>query len=194
MRCYNEKTQKRQPTYIGCTVCNHWLLLSNFVEDFKMIDGYDEKKFLNGELCLDKDIKSNGQNKEYSLVNCMLISKSDNSKQASKTRDNSYMQGENNPFRSKKRSEESRRKQSESTKEENHYNVRRVAQYDLDGNLIKVWNYAKIITVELGIECSGICICCKFWEMDCDKEKWYKTHKSNPRRTAGGFIWKYYKE
>ena len=83
-RCYSEKSLKRNPTYKNCTVCNRWLRLSNFVEDFKLIDGYDEELFLNIKLELDKDIKSNGKNKEYSLNNCMLVSHKKNTKQAIK--------------------------------------------------------------------------------------------------------------
>ena len=29
-RCYSKAVQKRYPTYIGCTVCEEWLLFSNF--------------------------------------------------------------------------------------------------------------------------------------------------------------------
>ena len=86
-RCYSEKYHETRPTYKNCSVCKKWLLLSNFINDFKLIDGYDDEKFLNGELCLDKDIKSNGENKEYSLENCLLVSKGENSRQATKTRD-----------------------------------------------------------------------------------------------------------
>ena len=84
-RCYSKKYHEKRPTYKNCNVCDRWLLLSNFIKDFKLIDGYDEEKFLNGELELDKDIKSNGQNKEYSLENCILVNQSENTKQAIKT-------------------------------------------------------------------------------------------------------------
>ena len=89
IRCYSDKYHERHITYIGCTVCQKWLKLSNFVNDFKMIRGYNKELFLNGELELDKDILSNGKNKEYSLSNCVLINHRENVKQASKTRDNS---------------------------------------------------------------------------------------------------------
>ena len=45
-RCYSEAYHKKQPSYIGCTVCERWLIFSNFIEDFPKIDGYDEVKFL----------------------------------------------------------------------------------------------------------------------------------------------------
>ena len=56
IRCYSDKYHERHITYIGCTVCQKWLKLSDFVNDFKMIRGYNEELFLNGELELDKDI------------------------------------------------------------------------------------------------------------------------------------------
>lgn len=31
-RCYDEKTQTRQPTYVGCSVCEEWLTFSNFLK------------------------------------------------------------------------------------------------------------------------------------------------------------------
>ena len=170
-RCYSEKYHKRHPTYKDCTVCNRWLLLSNFVEDFKLIDGYDEVKFLNGELVLDKDIKSNGTNKEYSLENCMLVSIAENAKQSNKTMDYTQQQGENN---------------SRSIK---------ICQYDKENyDLIKIWNSSRDIQRELGINHSNVSQCCKFWEINCNKEKWYKIYENRPQKTAGGYIWKYYKE
>ena len=47
---------------------------------------------------------------------------------------------------------------------------------------------------ELGISNGNIINCCKFWEMNCNKKEWYKTHKRNPIKTTKGYIWKYYKE
>ena len=170
-RCYSEKYHERFPTYKDCTVCNRWLLLSNFVEDFKLIDGYDEKKFLNGELVLDKDIKSNGTNKEYSLENCMWTSREENIKQANKTRDNSYMQGENNQRSIK------------------------IAQYDKKTNeLIKIWNSVHEIERELNINNGNIIKCCKFWVMSCNKEEWFKTYKAYPHKSCGGYVFKYVEE
>ena len=29
-RCYSEKSQLKHPTYKGCTVCDEWLIFSNF--------------------------------------------------------------------------------------------------------------------------------------------------------------------
>ena len=176
-RCYSEKFHKKNPTYINCTVCERWLLLSNFVEDYKLIDGYDEEKFLNNQLALDKDIKSNGINKEYSLENCMWVSIAENTKQAMKTRDYSFMQGENNPMYRRT--------------DENHPRSIKIVQYDKQGNLIKVWNSSYEIQRKTGINQGNIISCCKFWEMNCNKEEWFKKHKNRPYKTAGGFIFKY---
>ena len=172
-RCYSEKEHKKYPTYKGCTVCKRWLLLSNFIEDYKMIDGYNENKFFKGELCLDKDIKSNGKNKEYSLENCLWVTNAENVRQATKTRDNSYLYGRTG---------------------ENHSNSVKVAQYDKQENLIKIWNGSHEIKRELGINQGNVIACCRFWEMNCDKEEWFKIRKDNPRKCVSGYIWKYYKE
>lgn len=118
VRCYSEKFHEKRPTYKDCYVCERWLLFSNFISDFKLINGYDEEKFLNGELELDKDIKSNGKNKEYSLENCMLVSALENVKQATKTRD--YTFGENHPLYGKNHSEETKRKISKANKGNHH--------------------------------------------------------------------------
>lgn len=193
VRCYSEKYHKKQPTYIGCSVCSKWLKLSGFVEDFKLIDGYDEEKFLNGELCLDKDIKSNGTNKIYSLNNCMLVSKAENNRQSNKTMDYSFMKerigenhpcfgrtGENHPMYGK-------------TGENNPCSIK-IVQYDKKNNFIKIWNGANEVQRELEINQSHIIACCKWYNCGEDLEKWFKRHREAPRKTAGGFIWKYYKE
>ena len=84
--------------------------------------------------------------------------------------------GENNPMYGNHHSEESKQKMSEAVKGKNHPRAKRVAQYDLNGNIIKIWDYAKQAEEELGINHCNISMCCK-----CK------------RKSAGGFIWKYYK-
>lgn len=84
--------------------------------------------------------------------------------------------GKNNPMYGNHHSEESKQKMSEAVKGKNHPRAKRVAQYDLNGNLIKIWDYAKQAEEELGINHCNISMCCK-----CK------------RKSAGGFIWKYYK-
>ena len=113
-RVYSDEYHQKHPTYIKCS-CQlelHWL--SYFVEHITEIEGYDYEKFMNGELILDKDIKSNGKNKEYSIENCMFVSSTENSIQAVKTRE--HLQGENHPNWGKSLSEETRKKISEALK------------------------------------------------------------------------------
>ena len=66
-------------------------------------------------------------------------------------------------------------------KGKNNYNYgkpskkrKRIGQYDDNENLIKVWDYADMITKELNINASNIRSCCR-----------------NKRNKAGGFVWKY---
>lgn len=63
-RCYSNKYQERQPTYVGCEVCNEWLYFSNFKKWFEenYVDGY----------ALDKDILIKG-NKVYSPQTCCFV-------------------------------------------------------------------------------------------------------------------------
>ena len=63
-RCYSDKLQERFPTYRGCSVCDGWLLLSNFKEwyDIHYRDG----------MSLDKDILIPG-NKIYSPKACSFV-------------------------------------------------------------------------------------------------------------------------
>ena len=171
-RCYNKKYQEKYPTYKECYVCNRWLLLSNFVEDFKLINGYNENKILNHELCLDKDIKSDGKNKEYSLKNCMFVSASENSKQANKTRNNNYLKDENNPM--------NRDDVKEKFKGGNNPKSVKVAQYEYNtitkqkGNLIKVWDCIADAEKELGLNNANITACCR-----------------KKRKSCGGYAWEY---
>lgn len=94
----------------------------------------------------------------------------------------------------RKLSEETKNKISEKKKGINAYQCKKVAQYDEKGNLIKIWNYIKQVEEELNISSTNVNNCCIFWEMNYDKDKWFETHKKNPCKKAGGFIWKYYKE
>ena len=64
-RCYSKTRQSRHPTYIGCTVCEEWLLFSNF-------KSWMEKQDWQGKE-LDKDILVFG-NKIYSPETCVFVS------------------------------------------------------------------------------------------------------------------------
>lgn len=69
-RCYDEKYQQKEPTYIGCTVCEEWLMFSNFLKWFEdsYVDGYQ----------LDKDIIHKG-NKVYAPEHCAFVPREINS-------------------------------------------------------------------------------------------------------------------
>ena len=143
-RCYSEKSLEKRPTYNNCYVCDKWLKLSGFIEDIEKIDGY-ELWINNKDMALDKDIKNKGVSKCYCLENCIFVSKEENTKQSSKTRE--------------------WRKQ------------RQIAQYDLDMNLIKIWECIMDIKRKTGIDDSSISKCCR-----------------KKRKTAGGYIWRYVEE
>lgn len=64
-RCYDEKTQKNRPLYIGVTVCDEWHNFQNFAEWFysqRFEDGWH----------LDKDIIDRG-NMVYSPDTCSMV-------------------------------------------------------------------------------------------------------------------------
>lgn len=88
--------------------------------------------------------------------------------------------GENNPNYGKHFSEEHRRKICESNKGreglkgERNPTARKIAQYDKEGNLIKIWNCIDYACKELRICKPNICKCCR-----------------GERKSAGGFVWKY---
>ena len=63
-RCYDDKFQKRFPTYIGCTICKEWVKFSNFRSWMENQDWPGKS--------LDKDIISQG-NKIYSPSTCIFV-------------------------------------------------------------------------------------------------------------------------
>ena len=105
------------------------------------------------------------------------------------------LSGEKNPNYGKPMSDEQRKKISESTKGEKHHmygkhfdenrkknikksqNMCKVAQYDLQKNLIKIWDCMSDIERELGIYRANISACCR-----------------GKRKKAGDFIWQYYED
>jgi len=64
MRCYSTPYQRKYPTYVGCAVCEEWLIFSNFQAwhrtNYK--DGFE----------LDKDLLVQG-NKIYSPQTCRFV-------------------------------------------------------------------------------------------------------------------------
>jgi hypothetical protein len=71
-RCYDEKTQIRQPTYKGCTVSKEWHNFQNFAKWFMENYPNDGKQYQ-----LDKDSIIKG-NKVYSPVTCCFLSPQQN--------------------------------------------------------------------------------------------------------------------
>lgn len=69
-RCYCHETKKLQPVYIGCSVCEEWLVFSKF-KSWMVKQDWQEKY-------LDKDLKIEG-NREYSPDACVFVSGSLNS-------------------------------------------------------------------------------------------------------------------
>ena len=78
-RCYNVRNLNYK-TYggNGVYVCKSWLCFENFLKDIPFIEGYDEILFYSGKIVIDKDIKSNEDNRRYSLETCKFISQSEN--------------------------------------------------------------------------------------------------------------------
>ena len=63
-RCYSNNRQEKQPTYIGCYVCEEWLLFTNFKKWYETHYRLDYH--------LDKDILFKG-NKLYSPETCSFV-------------------------------------------------------------------------------------------------------------------------
>lgn len=64
VRCYSAKAQSRNPTYIGCEVCNEWKYFMAFKTWMETQDWKDKE--------LDKDLIGDG--KLYSPDNCVFVS------------------------------------------------------------------------------------------------------------------------
>ncbi len=73
IRRTTEKYWNKYPTYTGTTVDDKWRTLSNFVNDIKELDGYNQWVEASGEIImLDKDTIVQG-NKHYSKDTCKFI-------------------------------------------------------------------------------------------------------------------------
>lgn len=70
-RCYSESVLNKRPTYINKTVCEEWILYSNFLKWIKSQPNYD-KWFNSDNWSLDKDILQKG-NTVYSPDKCCLV-------------------------------------------------------------------------------------------------------------------------
>lgn len=73
-RCYDSQSLSKNPTYIGCTVCEEWHSFQNFAEWY-----YNNYYEIEGQsMALDKDIICKG-NKTYSPDTCVFVPKCINS-------------------------------------------------------------------------------------------------------------------
>ena len=90
------------------------------------------------------------------------------------------VKGENHPMYNKHHSETAKQKISDNHADfggSKNPKAKKVSQYDMNGNLIKIWDYIGQASKELGINRIGITNCCR-----------------GKSKSSGGFIWKYYKE
>lgn len=70
VRCYDENFHKKQPSYIGCEVCEEWKSFSNFKKWFD--ENYNfELEEMGIDLCLDKDLFGCGI--LYSPSTCVFL-------------------------------------------------------------------------------------------------------------------------
>ena len=67
-RCYSEKKQQKQPSYIGITVCEEWYNYQNFAKWFEE----NWKPWMDSNWHLDKDILVK-DNKIYSPDTCCFV-------------------------------------------------------------------------------------------------------------------------
>jgi len=80
-RCY-DKNDRGYKWYgaKGVTVCERWRRLDYFLEDITKIPGYDDVKFENSEIELDKDILGNSM--IYSPETCCFVDHATNNREA----------------------------------------------------------------------------------------------------------------
>lgn len=76
-RCYEQAYQQREPTYIGCTICEEWYCYDVFYEWIISQENYTKWKEGGQKWCIDKDICIKG-NKIYSPDTCFLVPKNVN--------------------------------------------------------------------------------------------------------------------
>ena len=84
-RCYSGN----YPTYENVTVCERWLVFSNFLEDLPLVENYEMWLNSNEKMSLDKDLKQVGvDNKVYSLDTVKFVTASENSREANERKCN----------------------------------------------------------------------------------------------------------
>lgn len=79
-RCYNPNNSSyKNYGGAGVVVAEEWQELNDFIATIDLVDGFDIELLLDGKLQLDKDIKSNTNNKMYSVDTCVFATPSENS-------------------------------------------------------------------------------------------------------------------
>lgn len=76
-RCYEQAYQEKEPTYVGCSVCEEWYCYDTFYEWVITQENYEKWKEGGRGWCIDKDISIKG-NKIYSPDTCFLVPKNVN--------------------------------------------------------------------------------------------------------------------
>lgn len=71
-RCYSDKVQKRQPTYVGCSVCETWHNFQTFAKWY-----YENYPDTDEVMFLDKDTLFEG-NKLYAPDRCRFVTRQEN--------------------------------------------------------------------------------------------------------------------
>lgn len=81
-RCYDiNRSDYQRYGGAGVTVCTEWHCFETFYNDVQNLDGFDNDKFINSEIQLDKDKKVfHSGLREYSKENCQWLSREENYK------------------------------------------------------------------------------------------------------------------
>lgn len=165
-RCYSEECHKLYPSYDNCYVCERWLRLSNFIEDLPKIKNYDYwLKNPNKKISLDKDIKSNNNNKCYCLEECQFVDMETNTIQA---------------WKNKKHTDETKEKMKTNhadVRGKNNPSSKRIVQLDFNNNFIKEFDYIKQASQKTGINRCSIGECCRGVQKTGGKDEHEKPFK-----------------
>lgn len=90
-----KKFWEKYPSYTGTTVDDNWRTLSNFVNDIKELEGYNEWSLPTGRgMMLDKDTIVEG-NKHYSKETCRFITHAESNRDVHKRHPESLLKARN---------------------------------------------------------------------------------------------------
>lgn len=74
------------------------------------------------------------------------------------------------------------------------YKGKVIIQFDLNFNYVNTFDSSYDASRNVKVAQSSIYSCAKFWSMGCDKEEYQKKYSNNPRKQAGGYIWRFYSD